>query len=89
LIGFFALNSLSPTITVSGGNLVQIHLINEEKNQYRNPPKHNLNIDEFNVYTKDRSYFKTESIIFLADKMGALILLLYSFRDARYFTLEI
>jgi hypothetical protein len=61
---------LSPSITVSKGNLVQIHLINEVKNQPDNPSKHNLNIDEFNVHTKDLSYFQTDSIIFLADKTG-------------------
>jgi len=60
----------SPTIQVSQGNLVQIHLINEEQNQHGSPSKHNLNIDEFNVHTKDLSYFQSESVIFLADKVG-------------------
>lgn len=61
---------LSPTITISKGNLVQIHLINEEKNQPNYPSQHNLNIDEFNVHTKDLSYFQTDTITFLADKTG-------------------
>jgi len=60
----------SPTIQVSQGNLVQIHLINEEKNESESPSKHDLNIDEFNVHTKDLSYFQSESVIFLADKVG-------------------
>ena len=60
----------SPTITVSKGNLVQIHLINEEKNPPGGYSKHNLHIDEFNVHFKDLGYFQTESIIFLADKTG-------------------
>ena len=60
----------SPSLVVSEGNLVQIHLINEEKNQSGNPSKHNLNIDEFNVHTQDLSYFQTDSILFLADKTG-------------------
>jgi len=60
----------SPSITISKNNLVQIHLINEETNQPGNPSKHNLNIDEFNVHTKDLSYFQTYSVTFLADKTG-------------------
>jgi hypothetical protein len=60
----------SPSITISKNNLVQIHLINEEINQPGIPSKHNLNIDEFNVHTKDLGYFQTDSITFLADKTG-------------------
>ena len=60
----------SPPISLSKGNLVQIHLINEEKNQPGNPSKHNLNIDEFNVHIKDLNYFQSESVTFLADKTG-------------------
>jgi len=55
---------------VSKGNIIQIHLINEEKNQPNNPSKHNLNIDEFNVHTKDLDYFQTDEIAFLANKTG-------------------
>jgi len=61
---------VSPPISISKGNLIQIHLINEEKNQSSNPSKHNLNIDEFNVHVKDLGYFQTESITFLANKLG-------------------
>jgi len=60
----------SPSLIVSKGNLVQIHLINEERNQSGNPSKHNLNIDEFNVHTNDLGYFQTDSILFLSDKTG-------------------
>lgn len=60
----------SPPISVAEGNLVEIHLINEEKNLPGNPSMHNLNIDEFNVHTKDLGYFQSESITFLADKKG-------------------
>ena len=60
----------SPPITVSEGNLVQIHLINEEKNHSGNASTHNLNIDEFNVHTKDLGYFQAEAVTFLADKSG-------------------
>ena len=60
----------SPSLMVSKGNLVQIHLINEEKNDSSNSSNHNLNIDEFNVHTGDLGYFQTKSITFLADKTG-------------------
>ena len=60
----------SPSLTVSKGNIIQIHLINEEKNQPNNPSKHNLNIDEFNVHMKDLDYFQTDEVAFLADKTG-------------------
>lgn len=63
----------SPTLSVAKGNLVQIHLINEEKNESGNPSKHNLNIDEFNVHTKDLGYFETDSVTFLADKTGTFV----------------
>ena len=61
---------ISPTITVSKGNLIQIHLINEEKNESGIPSMHNLNIDEFNVHIKDLGYFQSDSVTFLADKTG-------------------
>ena len=60
----------SPSIIISKNNLVQIHLINEEINPPDNISKHNLNIDEFNVHTKDLGYFQTDSVIFLANKAG-------------------
>ena len=60
----------SPSISISKGNLIQIHLINEDKNESKNPSKHNLNIDEFNVHIKDLGYFQSESSTFLADKEG-------------------
>jgi len=60
----------SPSISVSQGNLIQFHLINEDKNELNNPSKHNLNIDEFNVHIKDLGYFQSESVTFVTDKIG-------------------
>ena len=60
----------SPGLMAAKGNLIQIHLINEEKNESSNPSRHNLNIDEFNVHTGDLGYFQTKSVTFLADKTG-------------------
>lgn len=53
-----------PIISTSRGELVSLHLINED-NQ-----RHNLNLDEFNVHTKDLDYFESQSITFIADKTG-------------------
>lgn len=61
----------SSPISASIGNLIQIHLINEEKNETGIPSKPNLNIDEFNVHIKDLGYFQSESVTFLADKEGS------------------
>ncbi|MGI0055959.1 MAG: cupredoxin domain-containing protein [Nitrosarchaeum sp.] len=53
-----------PIISVSRGELISFHLINEDSQ------KHNLNLDEFNVHTKDLDYFESQSITFIADKTG-------------------
>lgn len=60
----------SPPLKVAKGNLIDIRLINEDKNEPGNPSKHNLNIDEFNVHTKDLTYFQSDSVLFLANKTG-------------------
>lgn len=44
-----------------------MHVINED---YETHSKHNFNIDEFNVHTRDLGYFETQTISFLADKKG-------------------
>ncbi|HSB50928.1 MAG TPA: cupredoxin domain-containing protein [Nitrosopumilaceae archaeon] len=64
------LGKTSPTYLVEKGNLVSIHFINEDKNMPNMISKHNLNIDEFNVHSKDLGYFQTDTITFLADKKG-------------------
>ncbi len=60
----------SPGIHTTKGNLVSIHLINEEKSEHGVHSKHNINIDEFNVHSNDLDYFQTQTITFLADKSG-------------------
>ena len=59
-----------PTMTVSKGNLVSIHIINEDKETVNFNHKHNLNIDEFNVHSKDLNPLEAQTITFLADKQG-------------------
>jgi len=53
-------------LTLNTGSLETIHLINEDTTN----SKHNLNLDEFNVHTRDLGYFESQSIIFIADKAG-------------------
>ncbi len=54
------------------GELVSLHVINEDKDT---GSKHNFNIDEFNVHTKDLNppegiFFDSQTITFIADKTG-------------------
>jgi plastocyanin len=42
-------------------------MINED---YQTHSKHNFNIDQFNVHTKDLGYFQTQTVTFVADKEG-------------------
>jgi Cupredoxin-like domain len=53
-------------LTVNKGSLETIHLINEDTTH----SKHNLNLDEFNVHTRDLGYFESQSVTFIADKAG-------------------
>lgn len=55
---------LTPTIEVNNDELVSIHILNQDHQ------KHNFNIDQFNVHTKDLNYFDSQSITFVADKPG-------------------
>lgn len=54
-------------LTVNRGSLETIHLINEDTTH----SKHNLNLDEFDVHTKDLGYFESQSLTFIADKAGS------------------
>ena len=54
----------TPTIEVNTDELVAMHILNEDHQ------KHNFNIDQFNVHTKDLDYFGSESITFVADMPG-------------------
>ena len=60
-----------PTLYASKGNLVAIHFINEDTRVEANyNHKHNLNIDVFNVHSKDLDNREAQTITFLADKQG-------------------
>src|SRR5215831_9498221 len=60
----------SPTILLKFGQLVSIHLINEDADTRS---LHNLNIDAFNVHTRNLGYFQSQSITFIANKIGAFV----------------
>jgi plastocyanin len=56
-----------PTLYVSKGGLESIHFINED---YDTHSKHNFNIDQFKVHSKDLGYFQSQIITFIVDKDG-------------------
>ncbi len=57
----------NPTITLNQGNSLSIHLINEDSEKHS---KHNLNIDEYGIHTKDLGYFQTQTVTFTANQTG-------------------
>jgi plastocyanin len=59
--------STGPTLYLSKGGLESIHFINED---YDTHSKHNFNIDEFKVHSKDLGYFQSQIITFIVDKNG-------------------
>ena len=56
---------VSPTIYLTKDQLASVHIMNNDKDF-----KHNFNIDEFNVHSKDLGYFEPQTITFVADKTG-------------------
>jgi len=61
----------SPTLVMSKGNLVSVHIMNNLVNTPEEKSVHNFNIDEFNVHSRDLGYFDSQSITFVADKIGS------------------
>jgi plastocyanin len=57
----------NPTITLNQGNSLSLHLINEDSEKHS---RHNLNIDEFGIHTKNLGYFQTQTVTFTANKTG-------------------
>lgn len=60
----------SPTIFLKYGELASVHLINEDS---ATRSLHNLNIDAFNVHTRNLGYFESQSITFIANKIGTFV----------------
>jgi hypothetical protein len=61
-------SSVNPTINLIKNSVEVVHVINEDGNS---DSKHNFNIDEFNVHTRDLKYFESQSITFISDKVGS------------------
>jgi hypothetical protein len=60
-------SSLNPTIHITKGSVEAIHMINEDSDT---GSKHNINVDEFNVHSRDLGFYESQSITFVADKSG-------------------
>lgn len=60
----------SPTIFLKYGELASLHLINEDS---ATRSLHNLNIDAFNVHTRNLGYFESQSSTFIANKIGTFV----------------
>lgn len=58
---------VNPTYSFAKGDLQAIHVINED---YDTHSKHNFNIDAFNIHTRDLSYFESQTVTFVTDKVG-------------------
>jgi plastocyanin len=59
--------AVSPSYVFVKGGLQSMHVVNED---YETHSKHNFNIDEFNVHSKDLTYTQSQTITFVADKSG-------------------
>lgn len=58
---------IDSSIHLQKGTLVALHFINEDKDT---GTQMDLNVDAFNVHTKQLSYFQAQTITFIADKEG-------------------
>jgi hypothetical protein len=58
---------LNPEYTLSKDTVQSIHFVNEDRETHSS---HNLNIDAFNVHTRDLNYFESQTIDFVPDKAG-------------------
>jgi plastocyanin len=59
--------TVNPSYTLTKGGLQSMHVVNED---YETHSKHNFNIDEFNVHSKDLAYTQSQTLTFVADKSG-------------------
>lgn len=59
--------SVNPTIQILKDSVEAVHMINEDSDT---GSKHNINIDEFNVHSRDLGYFESQEITFVANKVG-------------------
>jgi plastocyanin len=57
----------NPSYQFAKDGLQSIHFINSD---YDTQSRHNFNIDEFNVHTRDLGYFEAQTVTFVTDKAG-------------------
>ncbi len=62
-----AASPVNPSYMLAKGGLQSMHIVNED---YETHSRHNFNIDEFNVHSKDLTYTQSQTINFVADKSG-------------------
>jgi hypothetical protein len=58
---------INPSYVFGKGALQSMHVINED---YETHSKHNFNIDELNIHSKDLAYSESQTLTFVADKPG-------------------
>jgi hypothetical protein len=58
---------INPQYVFGKGSLQSMHVVNED---YETHSKHNFNIDEFNIHSKDLASSESQTITFVADKPG-------------------
>ena len=59
--------TINPSYVFGRGSLQSMHVINED---YETHSKHNFNIDELNIYSKDLAYYESQTLTLVADKPG-------------------
>jgi plastocyanin len=65
--GSAAAAAVNPSYVLGKGGLQSMHVVNGD---YQTHSKHNFNIDEFNVHSKDLDYTQSQTLTFVADKPG-------------------
>lgn len=60
-------NSVNPTYLLTKDDVQSVHFINEDRETHS---VHNLNIDAFNVHTRNLGYFESQTVDFIPDKEG-------------------
>ena len=65
--GSGTISPVNPTYEFKKGELESFHVIGGD---YETHSKHNFNIDEFNVHTRDLGNFETQTVTFLTEKAG-------------------
>ncbi|HKU48304.1 MAG TPA: cupredoxin domain-containing protein [Nitrososphaera sp.] len=60
-------STTDPEYVFTKNDIQSLHLINEDAETHS---RHNINIDAFNVHSKDLAYYESQTIDFIPDKTG-------------------